>query len=152
MEGIFTIDIGVPECFIQVVRVVHISFSRFRSGINFRIFVDPCLFLLSASAEVELIKAVIDLLYTVQEYAKSQSDVNTNEDFEGYPIQPFLEALKELKIEELLKYDTPALIFENNHNKELIDFYTDQIKVAKLPSKLPEFIEVSDLLRDKLKI
>ena len=140
----------MPECFIQVVRVVHISFSRFRSGINFGIFVDPCLFLLSASAEVELIKAVIDLLYTVQEYASS--DVNANEAFESYPIQPFLEALKELKIEELLKYDTPALIFENNHNKELIDFYTDQIKVAKLPSKLPEFIEVSDLLKDKLKI
>ena len=150
MEGIFTIDIGVPECFIQVVRVVHISFSRFRSGINFKVFVDPCLFLLSASAEVELIKAVIDLLYTIQEYASS--DVNANEAFESYPIQPFLEALKELKIEELLKYDTPALIFENNHNKELIDFYTDQIKVAKLPSKLPEFIEVSDLLKDKLKI
>jgi len=96
IESVFIkIELAVPECYIQLIRLVHTCFGRFSQGINWQVFIEPCLFLLTSSVTSELITNVIDLLYTIREASASDStnsrDSNTKI---TYPLEPFLEALK----------------------------------------------------------
>lgn len=135
LENLLKIEIGVPEAYTQLVKFIHVILGRFPSGINQFVFIDQLLFLVQNSQDTDLIKEVVDLLYTVTVYDK-------NNKITDLPEEAFLLAVNEFKSEDLLEFDTFFILFPGS--ERILGFYKKAFEVSG------QFSEISEVLKTKL--
>ena len=137
-ENLLNLEVSQPETLFQIIRAVHIFINRVVSGFDRSKILDRLFYLLQAATDEALLIEIVNILFTLQTYGAPENPKIL------YPVEPFLEGLKEISPSKLLSFDTPLLIFEDEPKVELIALY----KAAYIKER--EFSETTELIKSKL--